>query len=148
MLLSFFGLGMITVGAVGAFVDLRFSPTGSSDVVLNADLKKGSLRLGTADADGFVAKVLNGFSLESRFDLGVGYSMANGLHFQGSSALEIQLAPHVDLGPVAVEALTLNVGIKDGTFPVAISADVRASLGPLVAVVKGWVPTRRGSRPV
>src|SRR5262249_18318869 len=85
----------------------------------------------------FLGTILGGLKVENNFDLGVGFSMEEGVHFDGSSALEIQLASHVDLGPVSLDALTLSVGTKDGTFPVGIAADIKATLGVLEAVVNG-----------
>ena len=137
VLLSFFGPGRVTVEEVSASVELRFGANGAGQLALGADLKGGQVRIGAEGADGFVAKLLSGFQVESNFDLGVDYALSNGLHFRGSSALEIQLASHFNLGPVAVNALTLSVGIKDNTFPVAVTADLQTSLGPLTAIVKG-----------
>lgn len=102
-----------------------------------AELKGGRVRISTEGADGFIAKILGGFELESNFDLGLDFSLGGGLHFRGGSALAIQLASHVSLGPVTVNALTLSIGIKDDAFPIAVTADFQTSLGPLTAVIKG-----------
>ncbi|MGI9068599.1 MAG: DUF6603 domain-containing protein [Pyrinomonadaceae bacterium] len=101
------------------------------------EITGGKVVIDTGKADGFITKLLGASKLESNFDLAGDYSISNGLHFQGSSALEVQLASHFNLGPLAVNALTLSVGIKDGAFPIGITADLETSLGPLVAVVQG-----------
>jgi hypothetical protein len=137
VLLSFLGAGSLTVEEIAASAELHFAPNGTAQLVLGADLKRSKVRIDTANADGFVGKILGGFQLESAFDAGVGYSMSDGLHFRGSSALEIHLASHFSLGPLAVDALTLSIGVKGGAFPIAVTADLRTSLGPLTATVRG-----------
>jgi len=97
----------------------------------------GKLVINTSESDGFVSKILSGVKVESTVDVAGDYSVSNGLHFRGSSALEILLASHVSLGPLSIDALTLSVGITEGAFPVAMTADLKATLGPLVAVVQG-----------
>ncbi len=59
------------------------------------------------------------------------------MRFRGSGTLEVQLAQHVTLGPVAIDNLTLGIGIKGNAFPISITADLGTSLGPLTAVVLG-----------
>jgi hypothetical protein len=137
VLLSFLGAGTVTIEEVAASVELRFSPDGRGELTFGADLKRGNVRIGTEGADGFIAKILSGFKLESNFDLGMDYSLSGGLRFRGGSALAIQLASHVSLGAVTVNALTLSIGIKDDAFPIAVTADFQTSLGPLTAVIKG-----------
>src|SRR5262249_3407957 len=104
---------------------------------LGADLKRGKVVITADGSDGFIATLLSGVDITSTFDLGVGFSTDTGVYFQGSSALEIQLAQHLDLGPVELDALTLTIGVKDGKFPVGITTDIKADLGPLQAVVQG-----------
>lgn len=96
----------------------------------------GRLSISFAEADGFLGKLLGGVNLNSDFDFGVGYSTEHGLYFTGASTLEIQLPLHIDLGPVEVNALTFAVGIQGQKFPTAISADIKAQLGPLQIVVE------------
>ena len=108
-----------------------------AEPVMRFEVAGGKIVIDTGKADGFITKILGGAKLESTFDLAGDYSLTNGLHFQGSSALEVQLASHFSLGPLAVNALTLSVGIKDDAFPIGIRADLQTSLGPLDAVVQG-----------
>jgi hypothetical protein len=96
----------------------------------------GKLLVSFSEADGFLGELLGGVHLESNFDFGIGYSTDHGLYFTGSSTLEIQLPLHLDLGPVAIDALTFVVGIQGQKFPTAIAVDVRAELGPIQAVVE------------
>ncbi len=55
--------------------------------------------------------------------------------------------PH-SLGPIELTALTLTVGVKNGEFPVGITTDIKAALGPLSASVEeiGRAPLRDRGR--
>lgn len=103
---------------------------------LGGDVKGGRLVVSLANADGFLAKILSGFGLDTMFDLGLGFSSAEGLFFAGSATLDIQLPLHVELGPVEISALTITVGIAGGGFPIGLRANLKAALGPLQGVVE------------
>lgn len=111
------------------------SPSASLDV--GADLKGGKAIIDTSGSDGFLQQILSGVHVEADFEVGVDFSTQSGLHFRGAAELDIQLASHITLGPVDISAVTLSLGIKDGAFPLAISADIEAALGPLTASVEG-----------
>jgi hypothetical protein len=133
---------IISVESVSISASLRAawdasSGRASGQPLFAADLKHGKLRISTEGSDGFIAKILSGFQLESTFDLGIDYGLKDGLHFRGSSTLNVQLASHFSVGPLAINALNFSIGIKDDTFPVAVTADIQTSLGPLTAIVHG-----------
>jgi hypothetical protein len=109
----------------------------SAEPTLQLAMTGAKAIIGTSGADSFIASILSGLSLEAAFDLGLTYSITDGIRFNGSATLDIELASHVSLGPIAVNALTLSVGIQDQAFPLGITADLQASLGPLLATVKG-----------
>jgi hypothetical protein len=111
--------------------------TADASYVIGGAIKGGKAVIDFSQGDGFLSKILSGIHLENSFDLGFDYSGKEGLHFHGSSALDIQLASHISLGPVELSALALSIGIANGKFPVAISTDLKASLGPMTAVVEG-----------
>jgi hypothetical protein len=109
---------------------------GSGTFKIGGMAKGGKLVVSLANADGFIGTVLGGLGLESGFDLGLGYSSADGLFFAGSAVLEIQLPLHLDLGPVEISALTISAGLADGKVPLGLRTDIKAMLGPLQAVVE------------
>jgi hypothetical protein len=124
------GIGLqVTWDAAAASAD--------ADPVVQMSMAGGKAVIDLSKADGFIGTILGGSNLESTLDLGLTYSIAEGLRFRGSSALEIQLAQHVSLGPVAVNNLALVLGIKGGAFPLTVTADFQASFGPLTAVIAG-----------
>jgi hypothetical protein len=103
---------------------------------VSGEIKNGKIVITLGDADGFLGTLLSGFGLESDFDLGFGYSSKEGVFFFGSATLEIQLPLHVALGPVEIDALTISIGLQGATFPIALSTNIKAALGPLVALVE------------
>ena len=109
-----------------------------SDVLpgFRAEITGGEIVIGTDDADGFIAKLLDGVRLESSFDLGIGVSVDQGVYFEGSSTLEVQLPIHLSLGPVDVDAMTISLGIEGARFPLSLGANIKAEIGPLIAVVE------------
>jgi hypothetical protein len=105
--------------------------------VITMEIAGGKAVIDASSADGFIGKILGGAAVETDFELGLTYSINDGLRFRGSSVLEVQLARHVSLGPVDLNNLILSIGIKGDQFPIGITTDIETSLGPLTAVVHG-----------
>ncbi|MEU8359907.1 DUF6603 domain-containing protein [Nonomuraea sp. NPDC048882] len=137
ILLSLPGGSRISVEQVDVTLRLRAEPDGRLEVQLGALLQRGKVLITLAGGDGFIAKLLGGVRIESGFELGVRFSPADGLRFEGSGGLEVRLASHVGLGAVDLSALTLLVGIEGSTFTLALTSDLKAALGPIVSVVQG-----------
>jgi CBS domain-containing protein len=108
----------------------------SADMFVGGEILGGLLRIDFSNADGFLGRILAGVNLQSEFGLGFGVSSAEGVYFAGSATLEIRLPAHIDLGPIDIDALTFSVGIEDSTFPVTVSANIGAEIGPIAAVVE------------
>ena len=125
----------LELGRLGVETGLRFDGTGVVPT-FRLELGAGLVTISLSEADGFIGTILGGVELESTFDLAAGLRAQGGLYFEGSASLEIQLPTHLDLGPVEVSAFTISVGIDGGSFPVGLAADIKAELGPLVAVVQ------------
>jgi hypothetical protein len=103
---------------------------------VGGEVKGGKVIIDFNQGDGFLSQILSGIGLESEFDLGLGFSSQQGIYFIGSATLEIQLPLHVDLGVVELNAFVFSVGIQGLTFPISASADIKAKLGPLTAIVE------------
>jgi hypothetical protein len=108
----------------------------TGDFGVGGDVTGGRLTIDFSSADGFVGAILSAVQLDVDFDFGFDWSVTRGLRFRGSSALEIKLPTHLTLGPVAVQALNLAVGVAGSHFPVSLSADLAARLGVLDIVVE------------
>ena len=131
----------IQVGRVDASLGLDISwDTGTNQATIGpragARVADGKLVVDAGQADGFIAKLLSGVHLESDFDAGLTWTPKNGVQFSGSATLEIALPVHVTLGPIDVPSIYLALGVKaDGALTSELSADIKAQLGPITAVV-------------
>jgi len=119
--------------------------TGTLD--LSGSLNGGKVVIDATSGDGFLTKILPGTHVEADFSLVMGVSSQRGFYFSGSSALEIRLPTHIELGPVSIEGLTIAGGLQGGQIPLSVGADIRALLGPIEAVVQNMGVTATLSFP-
>ena len=119
----------------------------SGDLDLSGALSGGKVIIDASEGDGFLGKILPGTHVEGDFDVFMGISTERGFYFGGSSALEVRLPVHIELGPIAIEAITLGAGIDNGDIPFSVGADIRALLGPITAVVQNMGVTATLSFP-
>lgn len=103
---------------------------------IEAKLEEGKIIIKPGNPDGFLAKILppEGFTID--LDLVIGYSSDRGFYFDGSGGLEIKLPLHLNLGPLAINALTLSLKAGSQGIPIGIGADIGVNLGPFAATVE------------
>ncbi|HEX8205731.1 MAG TPA: DUF6603 domain-containing protein [Solirubrobacteraceae bacterium] len=126
---------------IGGAIAAEFAwavPSGpaSGDFGVDGRVQGGKLVISLGGADGFIGTLLGDIGLEADFDVGFRWRAGTGITFTGSGALEIQLPAHIALGPIEITAITLQLGMRDGGFPIALSTDIKGALGPLAAVVE------------
>lgn len=109
---------------------------GNMDLVMEAGFRGGKLIFTSGEGDNFLQKILPSEPMEMDFDITVGFSSKSGLYFKGSSALEIRFPTHIEIGPIALERLTIAIKPQEGKIPLTLGADIKATLGPLVVVVQ------------
>ena len=128
----------------GASVDLNASVgNGQTDLVFSAAMKGLALIIsgkGESLFDGFLEKILG--TGESRVDLplGIEWGGVHGLRFQGSGGFEVEVHPHLSLGPIRIETVAVGLHVLAGGPPDArldLAATIAGSLGPLDFFVKG-----------
>lgn len=122
----------LTIGAGFGWDGTRANGT----FLLEGELRDLKVIIDTTSGDGFLAKIMPGTSIEAGVTMKMGVSSEHGFYFSGSGALEVQLPVHIDLGPIALERLTLAAKLDGGSVPTSIGVNLRANLGPLVAVVE------------
>ncbi len=106
----------------------------NTKLYIEAELLQGLIVLKFDEADGFISKVL-GKGIESSFEVGIGFSNSNGFYFTNSSALEIDMPTHLQLGPLEIK--NLQMGIKSGGDNIIchFASSILVTLGPLKALV-------------
>lgn len=88
-------------------------------------------------ADSFVDQTASSSSeIAIDFDLLMRWSKAQGLCFEGSGALEVQLPTHISIGPIELLGLTIAVRPENDKVPLDLATSIKVSLGPLQAVVE------------
>lgn len=104
---------------------------------LFAGLSQLKLKIGSAEGDGFLAKIIAGAELEAIFDLDLEFVPSKGLRVRAAGGVEIMLPIHKDIGPLEIQQFFLGLYIReDGTLDLETSLALGANLGPLKAVVE------------
>lgn len=134
------------VATVGAAVAWS-GGAAQGELDVSAAVQGGKVVIDASSGDGFLAKILPGTRVEADFDVLMGVSTERGFYFSGSSALEIRLPAHIELGPISIVGLTLGAGLTRDQVPLSVGADIRALLGPLEAVVQNMGVTATLSFP-
>jgi hypothetical protein len=119
----------------------------TGDIGFEARFQEGKLSINTSDADDFLHAILPADGITVGFDFGLGWTPERGFYFSGGSDLEVRLPMHLELGPVALEALTVVANLEPRKFPISFGADIRTALGPIVAVVENMGLTATFSFP-
>jgi hypothetical protein len=144
ILLGQAGAGRVEMASLRfeARVDLTWDGSkATSELTVEAEVTGGSVIVDTTKGDGFLAKILPATKIQADFGILAGVSSERGFYFQGSSALEIRLPVHIEIGPISIEGLTLTLKVGQNAagvteLPISLGADIKASLGPIVAVVQ------------
>jgi hypothetical protein len=126
----------IELDLIGGFRWDSASGRASGDFGFGGEIRGGKLKISMEGADGFLGSILAGVGVEADFNLGLGWTSSQGVYFTGSSTLEIQLPAHISLGPVDLDALTIGIGIDGNRFPISLTTNIKALLGPLAGVVE------------
>ncbi len=121
--------------------------TADGELDVSGTLNDGKVVIDGSEGDGFISKILPDTHIEADFSVFMGVSTERGFYFGGSSALEVRLPVHIELGPISIEALTLGAGLQDGKIPLSLGADIGAELGPISAVVQNMGVTTTLSFP-
>ncbi|MBN1267338.1 MAG: hypothetical protein JXA25_17740 [Anaerolineales bacterium] len=101
---------------------------------LEMEIEELTIAINASDSDGFIRKILSDLSVKAVSDLAFGYSNIDGIHFRGSSALDIEIPIHRELGPIKIT--TLNIGmIIDETIAISAAAGFAVELGPITGAI-------------
>lgn len=120
---------------------LRVAANRPPDLYSELELQGAKLAIVPSDGDSFLRKLLPAGGIEASFDLAVGVSTERGLYFRGDAALAITKPLAIQIGPLHVDAIHVEVRPTGGAIPIRITADVGATLGP-IAVAMGKVGVR------
>lgn len=115
---------------------LTRAKNGNLDPSVETGIKSGKFILSTANADGFLSKILPGDGVNVDFDLTIGWSRELGIYISGNAGVSISIPLHVDIGPFSLEWLFLEAGLTNGALGLTVAISGKGSLGPLSASVE------------
>ncbi|MBC8279210.1 MAG: hypothetical protein H8E48_00345, partial [Chloroflexi bacterium] len=126
----------LEVGSFGIQMGFDYAD-GEAEFFVALPVKGGRITLGSPDGDGFLSKILPEDGASADFDLTVGWSSLNGFYFEGSSSLSVSLPTQISIGPLAIDAVHLEIGPSDdGAIALAAGATVAVTLGPVTLTVE------------
>ena len=135
VILSFPGGSRIEARQAYLSGGLGRTATGDLDPSFEGGIKTGKFILSTSQVDGFLSKILPGDGVEVDFDVGIGWSRALGVYVQGNAGLDISVPLHLDLGPISLEWLFLDLDLTGGDLALSAAVSGTGNLGPLSASV-------------
>jgi hypothetical protein len=126
----------IEVKSVSAAGGLVLDAEQPADLFGELELQEGRLVVAGGEGDGFLQEILPEDGFAVRFDLATGLSSQRGFYFRGSSALEINVPTHLQLGPIGLQSVTIAVQPKADALNVSAGATIEARLGPLLVSIE------------
>jgi hypothetical protein len=125
----------------GSSLDLGASSVnGEFDVLLGAQLKGLALVLAAGEGDSFIQKILGSGESRVEIPLGFEWSRRHGVRFTGSGAFEVSVHPHLHLGPISIDEVTVSLTVPSSHPPdvrIDLGAGISGELGPLQFFVRG-----------
>ena len=137
--------GRLEVGTIGLHLGLDFvrgADGNQAQLLIAAPVQGARVVLAPEEGDGFLRSLLPSHGAPAEFSFTVGWSSLYGLHFEGSSNLGVSLPEHIEIGPVRISRITLQLtpgdAINGAAAPVHFktAADIRATLGPVAVTVE------------
>jgi hypothetical protein len=113
---------------------------GDFELELRGTLTGLALVLTAGEGDGFLQKILGSGETRVNAPVSIEWSSRLGLSFGGNDAFEVDFHPHLNLGPISIDDLSVQLGVPSPRPPdivLGIGAGITARLGPLQAVVQG-----------
>lgn len=109
---------------------------GKLDIGWEGRLQALRLVVKGGDGDGFLQKILSAVNLEVEAQLTFGYSLLGGFYFQGGAKLALDFPIHIELGPLAITGLRIEIEPVDDHLTLKAGTHLKLELGPLKAVVE------------
>lgn len=106
------------------------------DLGMEGEIQVIRLVISGGDGDGFLQKMLSGVNIQIDSNLAFKYSLLHGFSISGGAQFVIDLPVHIELGPVAINGMKIGIGPAADKFKLDAGANLKLSLGPIVAVVE------------
>ncbi len=106
---------------------------------LNADLHGLRVVIKAGEGDNFLRTIVGDSPIAIDVPLGIEWKESTGIRFKGSAAFEITLHPHLHLGPVRVDDVTVRLAADTDApaLTLQVTAGIAGKLGPIEFVLMG-----------
>ena len=124
-----------------ASIDLAArSVNGVFEAVVGGELSGMALVLAAGEGDSFLKSLLGEGQTRVEVPLGVEWSSRFGVRFKGSAAFEVAVHPHLSVGPVSIDEITVRVAVPPQNPPdvaVELGATISGNIGPIDFFLQG-----------
>jgi hypothetical protein len=134
------GIATLDAASIGAAIGGRFHWDSGAGVargafVAGVSITGGKLKVGSSNADGFVASLLASLDLEADFDLQAGWAGDRGFYLGGNAGIGTTIGVHVTIGPFVLDSVHLELTASGGGLALEASVTGTGTLGPVSASV-------------
>ncbi len=141
----------LEIGGLAVAVDLTVE-AGSHTFAISTALSSCALVVAPGDGDSFLGAFLPDGGVRARFDLALAWSNRRGVSINGNLGTELLIPTSINLGALALDAMTLRLTAATDRLHFEASAAARIKLGPVSVIVDGLglrgevaVPDKGGS---
>jgi hypothetical protein len=103
--------------------------------VAGATITGGKFKVGTSNADGFIASLLSSLDIELDFDLELGWAGDRGFYIGGNAGIGTTIGVHATIGPFTIDSVHLEITASGTGLALETSVTGSGSLGPVSASV-------------
>lgn len=124
----------LEVGGAQFKIETTLSET-SQSLEVSADVLSSALIIPSGEGDGFIKSVLPSNDIRAEFDLGIAWSNKRGLTLRGSASLDATIPIGLSLGGISLSTINLRLQTQDTEVYAEVSATIKASIGPIQALI-------------
>jgi hypothetical protein len=111
-------------------------PPDKLNLGMEGEIQALRLVISGGEGDGFLQKILSGLNVQAEAGIAFGITLLSGFTFRGGSKLALDLATHLDLGTVKVDALRFALSPANDNIGLEAGALLKFDIGPMQAVVE------------
>lgn len=108
---------------------------GGPDLFVEIEMRRSRFVLSLGEGNSLLTTIIPKDAVQANVDLAIGWK-AGRVYLRGSANLQATFPVHLSIGPVELQTVTVGLTPAAGKLPIAISATVKATLGPLTMLVE------------
>lgn len=134
------GIATLDAASISVSVGSQFhwdsgSGTARGAFIAGVAITGGKFKVGSANADGFVASLLSSLGIELDFDLQLGWAGDRGFYIGGNAGIGTTIGVHATIGPFTIESVHLELTAGGSGLALETSVTGSGTLGPVKASV-------------